>query len=60
MTKRNSAAVIGLLDQLTWNAARSLRRLQLVIERRKKCRTIIPDSEIWREAGILSGILARL
>ena len=31
-----------------------------VIERRPSYRTIAPDPEIWREAGILSGVLARL
>jgi predicted nucleic acid-binding protein len=31
-----------------------------VIERHPSYRTIVPDPEIWKEAGILSGILARL
>ncbi|HMH05950.1 MAG TPA: hypothetical protein VK579_04635, partial [Terriglobales bacterium] len=31
-----------------------------VIDRRPGYRAITPDSEIWREAGILSGTLARL
>jgi predicted nucleic acid-binding protein len=31
-----------------------------VIERRPSYKQIVPDPEIWREAGVLSGILARL
>jgi hypothetical protein len=31
-----------------------------VIKRRPSYRTIAPDPEIWREAGILPGVLARL
>jgi hypothetical protein len=30
-----------------------------VIDRRPRYRTITPDPEIWREAGVLSGTLAR-
>ena len=31
-----------------------------MIERRPGYRTIVPDPEIWREAGFSSGILGRL
>jgi predicted nucleic acid-binding protein len=31
-----------------------------IVERRSAHRMIVPDSDIWRQAGILSGALARL
>ena len=54
------AAAIGLLDPARLGTREIVAQIAAVIERRKSYRTIIPDSEIWREAGILSGILARL
>ena len=43
-----------------WRTREIVEQIAEVIERRPSYRTIVPDSEIWREAGILSGILARL
>lgn len=37
-----------------------IEELTQIIERRPIHRTITPDSDIWREAGILSGMVARL
>ena len=38
----------------------AVKQIIATIERRPSHRTITPDREIWIEAGILSGILARL
>jgi predicted nucleic acid-binding protein len=60
VTEAELAAAIGLLDPAHLETCELVEQIAAVIERRASYRTIIPDSEIWREAGILSGILARL
>jgi predicted nucleic acid-binding protein len=61
VTEAELAAAIGLLDPAHSDTTREIvEQIAAVIERRPSYRTIVPDSEIWREAGILSGILARL
>ncbi len=60
VTEADLAAAIGLFDPAHLGTREIVAQIAAVIERRKSYRTIIPDSEIWREAGILSGILARL
>src|SRR5207244_11706063 len=37
-----------------------IEQIVAVTERRPSYRTIVQDSEIWREAGILCGLLAQL
>jgi predicted nucleic acid-binding protein len=60
VTESELAAAIGLLDPAHSATREIVEQIAAVIERRPSYRTIVPDSEIWREAGILSGILARL
>ena len=60
VTEAELAAAIGLLDPAHSETREIIVQIIAVIERRPSYRTITPDSEIWREAGILSGILARL
>lgn len=60
VTEAELAAAIGLLDPAHSETRGIIEQITGVIERRPGYRTLVPDAEIWREAGILSGILARL
>jgi len=60
VTEAELAAAIGLLDPGYPQPNEIREQISDGIERRPSYRTIAPDPEIWREAGILSGILARL
>ncbi len=60
VTEAELSATIGLLDPGHPGTSEIIEQIAAVIERRSSYRTIVPDPEIWREAGILSGILARL
>ncbi len=54
------AALFGLLDPGDARTKPTLQELKLMLEKRPIHRTISPDNDIWREAGILAGVLARL
>jgi predicted nucleic acid-binding protein len=60
VTEAELSAAIGLLDPAHSGTRKIVEQIAAVIERRSSYRTIVPDPGIWREAGILSGILARL
>ena len=60
VTEAELAASCGLLDPTHWRTPEIIEQVAAVIERRPVYRTIAPDLQIWREAGILSGILARV
>lgn len=60
VTEAELAAACGMLDPADPGTRQIVDRIQKIIERRSTYRTIIPDADIWREAGILSGVLARL
>ena len=60
VTEAELAAACGLLDPKHSRTREIIEQVAAVIERRPVYRTIAPDSQIWREAGILSGILARV
>lgn len=60
VTEAELSATIGLLDPGHPGTSEIVEQIAAVIERRPSYRTITPDPEIWREAGILAGILARL
>jgi len=60
VTEAELSAAIGLLDPGHPGTSEIIEQIMAVIERRPSYRTIVPDPEIWREAGILSGILGRL
>jgi len=60
VTESELAAACGLLDPTHPGTRQIMETLAAMLERRPAYRTITPDQEIWREAGILSGTLARL
>jgi predicted nucleic acid-binding protein len=60
VTEAELSAACGLLDPAHPGTQPIIEEIARIIERRPEYRTITPDSEIWREAGILSGMLARL
>lgn len=60
VTEAELAAAIGLLDPAHPKTRELTERISSVIERRPTYRTIAPDLEVWRDAGILSGVVARL
>lgn len=60
MTESELAATCGLLDPRHSGTRKIIEEITALIARRPIQRTISPDRDIWREAGILSGTLARL
>jgi predicted nucleic acid-binding protein len=60
VTEAELSAAIGLLDPGHPRTSEIIEQITAVLEHRPSYRTIVPDLEIWREAGILSGILGRL
>ncbi len=58
--RSGTSATCGLLDPAHAQTRGIMEQVVAVIERRPSHRTLATDSEIWREAGILSGTLARL
>ena len=60
VTEAELAATCGLLDPAHSQTSEIIEQVAAVIDRRPSYRTIIPDPEIWREAGVLSGTLARI
>lgn len=60
VTEAELAAACGMLDPAHPGTRQIVEKIQKIIERRSTYRIITPDAEIWREAGILSGVLARL
>jgi predicted nucleic acid-binding protein len=60
VTEAELAASCGLLDPAHVQTRGIMEQIVAVIERRPSHRTLTTDSEVWREAGILSGTLARL
>jgi predicted nucleic acid-binding protein len=60
VTEAELAAACGLLDPAHALTRATISQVTAVIERRSPHRTIAPDRQIWREAGILTGMLARL
>ncbi|MBZ5658395.1 MAG: type II toxin-antitoxin system VapC family toxin [Acidobacteriia bacterium] len=63
VTEGELAATCGLLDPTHSQTREIIEQIAAVIDRRpsyRSYRTITPDPEIWREAGVLSGTLARI
>ena len=60
VTEAELVAACGFLEPDHPETAAASKRIIEVIERRPAYRTIAPDRELWIEAGILSGLLARL
>jgi predicted nucleic acid-binding protein len=60
VTECEMAALLGLLDPDNPHTASVLDRVAVSIEQRPAHRILNPDREVWREAGMLAGTLARL
>jgi predicted nucleic acid-binding protein len=60
VTEAELAAACGMLDPAHTGTRQIVERIVKVIDRRSSYRIIVPDSDVWREAGILSGTLTRL
>jgi predicted nucleic acid-binding protein len=60
VTEAELAALAGLLDPAHPDRARAIAQVAASIELRPAHRILTADGQIWREAGILAGLLARL
>jgi predicted nucleic acid-binding protein len=60
VTECEMGALAGLLDPQHPDTSRAVEEVIASIEARKAHRIVNPDRDIWREAGILAGLLARL
>ena len=60
VTEAELAAACGMLDPTHPGTQKVVEKICKIIERRPTHRMIIPDTDIWLEAGVLSGALARL
>jgi predicted nucleic acid-binding protein len=60
VTEMELAAIAGLLNPADARTRVIVREVRDIIDRRPAHRTIAPDREVWQDAGILSGTIARL
>jgi len=60
VTEAELTSTCGLLDPGHPETRGIIEQINAVIEQRPSYRTIVPDREVWREAGVLSGLIARL
>jgi predicted nucleic acid-binding protein len=60
VTEAELTVLVGLLDPTHPNTRKTIDEIVVLLNQRAIHRTIIPNAVAWREAGILSGILARL
>jgi predicted nucleic acid-binding protein len=60
VTEAELAVTCGLLDPTHARTRAITQQILEVIDRRPRHRTLATDSEVWGEAGVLSGTLARL
>jgi predicted nucleic acid-binding protein len=60
VTEAELASAVGLLDPSHPKTQELINEIAGVIDQRPIQRTVAPDGAVWRGAGILSGILARL
>jgi len=60
VTEAELISAVGLLEPHNSRTRPVIDRIAAVIDQRPTQRTIVPDVIVWREASILSGILARL
>ena len=54
------ASACALLDPAHANTPDVIKRIIAIIDRMPQHRMIVPDREIWRDAGLLTGTIARL
>lgn len=60
VTEAESTALAGLLDPRHQSTRHAVQQVLASVDRRPAHRILNPDREVWREAGILAGLLARL
>lgn len=60
VTEAELAAILGILDPRHKDTSSVNRQVQALLQGRPSHRTLNPDEDVWREAGILAGLLARL
>lgn len=60
VTESELAALAGLLDPAHPDRANTVTQIAASIDLRPPHRILTPDRDVWREAGILAGLLARL
>ena len=60
VTEAELMALAGLLDPSHSGTRKAVQQVVASVERRPAHRILNPDREVWREAGILAGLLARL
>lgn len=60
VTAAELSALAGLLDPKTATHRKAIAQVVALMERRPAHRVLNPVDEIWTEAGILAGLLARL
>jgi predicted nucleic acid-binding protein len=60
VTEAELAALAGLLDPARRETAGVIAQVAASIDLRPAHRILAPDRDIWREAGMLAGLLARL
>ena len=60
VTESELTALAGLLDPNHPNTRTAVQQVLASVERRPSHRILNPDREVWREAGILAGLLTRL
>jgi len=60
VTECELTVLVGLLDPNHPDSARAIQELIGSIESRVTHRIVNPDEDVWREAGMLAGLVARL
>ncbi len=60
VTEAELMALPGLLDPSHLGTSKAIQQVVASVERRPRHRILNPDREVWREAGIIAGTLARL
>jgi hypothetical protein len=60
VTDSEIAAAVGLLDPADPRTAKAVNQLVRLVEKQAAHRVLSPDPAIWRDAGLTSGVLARL
>jgi predicted nucleic acid-binding protein len=60
VTEAELSALGGLLDPANPGTTHVIQEISASIERRPAHRILNPDRDIWREAGVMAGLLARL
>ena len=60
VTESEMAVLAGLLDPTRPDTARAISQVAASVDLRPAHRILLPDRDIWREAGMLTGLLTRL